>query len=45
MSMQSVSPATHILTRPRPGALAHIPGDEGWPIVGRTFEVLANPRG
>jgi cytochrome P450 len=26
-------------------ALAHIPGDEGWPIVGRTFEFLADPRG
>jgi cytochrome P450 len=45
MSMPSAaSPAIH-LTPPKRGALAHIPGDEGWPIIGRTFEVLANPRG
>ncbi len=29
--------------RPPRSALAHIPGDEGWPIIGRTFEVLADP--
>jgi cytochrome P450 len=26
-------------------ALAHIPGDEGWPLVGRTLNILADPRG
>ncbi len=25
--------------------LAHIPGDEGWPFVGRTLNVLADPKG
>jgi cytochrome P450 len=33
------------LTAPKRGALAHIPGDEGWPIIGRTLEVLADPKG
>jgi cytochrome P450 len=26
-------------------ALAHIPGDDGWPIVGHTFALLADPKG
>jgi len=30
---------------PKRSALAHIPGDEGWPIIGRTLEVLADPKG
>lgn len=30
---------------PPRSALAHIPGDEGWPIVGRTLELLADPKG
>jgi cytochrome P450 len=25
--------------------LAHIPGDAGWPVVGNTFTMLANPHG
>jgi cytochrome P450 len=32
--------------KPAPGsALAHIPGDDGWPIVGHTFPLLADPEG
>lgn len=27
------------------GALAHIPGDDGWPIVGHTLLLLADPKG
>jgi cytochrome P450 len=30
---------------PKRSALAHIPGNEGWPIVGRTLSVLADPKG
>lgn len=26
-------------------ALSHIPGDEGWPVVGSTLEALADPKG
>jgi cytochrome P450 len=26
-------------------ALSHIPGDEGWPVIGRTFNALADPLG
>lgn len=29
----------------RRAALAHIPGDEGWPIIGRTLDILADPKG
>src|SRR4029453_16235170 len=44
MSMQSVvSPA--ITTPPKPKALRHIPGDEGWPFIGNTLKVLADPKG
>ena len=33
------------LTPPRRNALTHIPGDEGWPIIGKTLQVLADPKG
>lgn len=26
-------------------ALAHIPGNEGWPLIGRTLNILADPKG
>jgi cytochrome P450 len=32
------------LPPPPRAALAHIPGDEGWPLVGNTFKVLADPK-
>ncbi len=44
MSMQSVlSPA--VTTPPNPKALRHIPGSEGWPFIGNTLKVLADPKG
>src|SRR5947207_7725165 len=47
MTMQSVTadvsaaPVISVARR----ALAHIPGDEGWPLVGRTLSILADPKG
>jgi len=33
------------LTPPKRNSLTHIPGDEGWPLIGKTLEVLADPKG
>ena len=44
MSMQNVAPALQY-TAPKRNELTHIPGDEGWPIIGKTFQVLADPKG
>lgn len=32
------------VTLPHRRALAHIPGDDGWPIIGSTFKALADPK-
>ena len=47
MSMQGVAapPTAAFMKAPKRSALAHIPGDEGWPIIGRTLSVLADPKG
>jgi cytochrome P450 len=46
MSMQSVvSPAAAGPTPPKRNSLRHIPGDEGWPLIGKTLEILADPKG
>ena len=45
MSMQSVISPANILTPAKRTSLTHIPGDEGWPIVGRTLAILADPKG
>jgi cytochrome P450 len=42
-SLQNASP--HWLPRQPKGALDHIPGDEGLPLVGNTFKLLADPIG
>jgi cytochrome P450 len=45
MSMQSAASPAIRLSPPKRGSLKHIPGDEGWPIVGKTLQVLADPKG
>jgi cytochrome P450 len=45
MSMQSVASPVYSFTKPRRNSLTHIPGDEGWPVIGKTLEVLADPKG
>src|SRR5712672_1898465 len=45
MSMQSAASPAITLNPPRRDLLAHIPGDEGWPVIGRTLAVLADPKG
>ena len=45
MSMQSVASPVYTFTPPRRNSLTHIPGDEGWPFIGKTLEVLADPKG
>jgi cytochrome P450 len=45
MSMQSVVSPAFTFTPPKRNTLTHIPGDEGWPIIGKTFAVLADPKG
>ena len=45
MSMQSVASPAAAFGPPKRAALAHIPGDEGWPVIGRTLAILADPKG
>src|SRR6266436_3444600 len=45
MSMQSVASPAYSFTPPKRNSLTHIPGDEGWPLIGKTLEVLADPKG
>jgi len=45
MSMQSVASPAFSFTPPKRNSLTHIPGDEGWPIIGKTLQVLADPKG
>src|SRR5467141_56486 len=45
MSMQSAASPAITLYPPRRDLLAHIPGDEGWPVIGRTLAILADPKG
>jgi cytochrome P450 len=45
MSMQSVASPAIGLKPPKRNTLTHIPGDEGWPLIGKTLAVLADPKG
>src|SRR5664279_5603100 len=45
MSMPSLTSPSLSLPRPKRNSLTHIPGHEGWPIIGNTLKVLADPKG
>jgi cytochrome P450 len=45
MSMQGVASPAFSFTPPKRNSLTHIPGDEGWPVIGKTLHVLADPKG
>src|SRR3954447_15760278 len=45
MSMQNMASPVNIPVSPKPKALRHIPGNEGWPFIGNTLAVLADPKG
>jgi hypothetical protein len=45
MSVQTVASPAMASTPPKRNSLKHIPGDEGWPIIGKTLDVLADPKG
>jgi cytochrome P450 len=45
MSMQSVASTPRVFTPPKRNSLTHIPGNEGWPIIGNTLAALADPKG
>jgi cytochrome P450 len=45
MSMQSAASPAYTFTPPKRNSLTHIPGDEGWPIIGKTLDALADPKG
>src|SRR5580658_8389038 len=37
--------ATGALAEPSLNDLQHIPGEDGWPVLGNTLRLLANPKG
>ena len=45
MSMQNAASPAMSFTPPKRNTLTHIPGDEGWPIIGKTLQALADPKG
>ena len=45
MSIQNVASPAFTFTPPKRNSLTHIPGDEGWPLIGKTLDVLADPKG
>src|ERR1700743_2919377 len=45
MSMQNVASPIFSLAPPKRNSLTHVPGDEGWPVIGKTLHVLADPKG
>ncbi len=45
MSTHSLASPAITFTPPKRNSLTHIPGDEGWPLIGKTLQVLADPKG
>jgi cytochrome P450 len=45
MSLQSAASSAVSFTPPKRNSLTHIPGDEGWPFIGKTLQILADPKG
>jgi cytochrome P450 len=44
MLMRNAEPPDVHPTPPKRNTLTHIPGDEGWPVIGKTLDVLADPK-
>jgi cytochrome P450 len=42
---EALVPALTATTPPPRGALSHIPGEDGWPVIGSTFAILSDPKG
>lgn len=45
MSMQTLASPAMTFPATKRNSLTHIPGDEGWPIIGQTLATLADPKG
>src|SRR5262245_34977684 len=45
MTMQNVASPAYSFAPIKRNQLKHIPGDEGWPIIGKTLQLLADPKG
>jgi cytochrome P450 len=43
--MQTLASPTMTFRATKRNSLTHIPGDEGWPIIGQTLATLADPKG
>ena len=44
-ALQLIEAQETVLQPPGRRALAHIPGDNGWPVIGHTLQILADPKG
>ena len=45
IALESRPQPTPFIREPSLDALAHIPGTEGWPVLGSTLQLLADPKG
>src|SRR4051812_41755158 len=44
MSLAAHAHDAPVLAEPSAGDLRHIPGEEGWPIIGGTLKLVADPK-